>query len=155
MPHNHSDVTVQMLIDTMIWRFFLLFFLASGIQPVMVSLRRSHTNVSDFTHGGRGVKGGGYCRPRVEPRYWNEGCELQTTGMTYALARSRSNIAALGLNPEAVYHRNPHQINQIPGKEFGTYNLFFDLGSCSLVSVSVRIIQPCIYTGLENQRKSA
>ena len=86
----------------------------------MVSLRRSHTNVSDFTHGGRGVKGGGYCRPRVEPRYWNEGCELQTTGMTYALARSRSNIAALGLNPEAVYHRNPHQINQIPGKEFCT-----------------------------------
>ena len=97
-------------------KIFLLFFLASGIQPVMVSLRRSHTNVSDFTHGGRGVKGGGYCRPRVEPRYWNEGCELQTTGMTYALARSRSNIAALGLNPEAVYHRNPHQINQIPGK---------------------------------------
>jgi len=91
----------------------------SGIQPVMVSLRRSHTNVSDFTHGGRGVKGGGYCRPRVEPRYWNEGCELQTTGMTYALARSRSNIAALGLNPEAVYHRNPHQINQIPGLPHG------------------------------------
>ena len=113
---------------------FFAFFLASGIQPVMVSLRRSHTNVSDFTHGGRGVKGGGYCRPRVEPRYWNEGCELQTTGMTYALARSRSNIAALGLNPEAVYHRNPHQINQIPGKEF-FYNLLFCLylGSFSLV----------------------
>ena len=113
---------------------FFAFFLASGIQPVMVSLRRSHTNVSDFTHGGRGVKGGGYCRPRVEPRYWNEGCELQTTGMTYALARSRSNIAALGLNPEAVYHRNPHQINQIPGKEFFTTFCFaFTLSSFSFV----------------------
>ena len=114
-------------------KIFFAFFLASGIQPVMVSLRRSHTNVSDFTHGGRGVKGGGYCRPRVEPRYWNEGCELQTTGMTYALARSRSNIAALGLNPEAVYHRNPHQINQIPGKEFCTTFCFaFTLGLLAL-----------------------
>ena len=70
----------------------------------MVSLRRSHTNVSDFAHGGRK---GGYGHRQQTSRYWNEGCELQT-GMY--LARSRSNIAALGLNPEAVY-RPSSQIN--------------------------------------------
>ena len=92
------------------------FISASGIQPVMVSLRRSHTNVSDFAHGhGRGKGGYGGCRGQPNPRYWNDGCELQT-GMY--LARSRSNIAALGLNPEAVVYRHPsNQIitQQIPG----------------------------------------
>ena len=82
----------------------------------MVSLRRSHTNVSDFAHGhGRGKGGYGGCRGQPNPRYWNDGCELQT-GMY--LARSRSNIAALGLNPEAVVYRHPsNQIitQQIPG----------------------------------------
>lgn len=79
----------------------------------MVSLRRSHTNVSDFAHRGKGGYGG--CRGQPNPRYWNDGCELQT-GMY--LARSRSNIAALGLNPEAVVYRHPsNQIitQQIPG----------------------------------------
>ena len=80
----------------------------------MVSLRRSHTNVSDFTHGGRAKGGYGGCR---QPnRYWNEGCEIQS-GTMY-LARSRSNIAALGLNPEAVY-RPSTQITQIPGLPHG------------------------------------
>ena len=54
--------------------------------PVMVSLRRSHTNVADLPRKG------------FRPRY-HEGCELP--GLY--VARSRSNIAAMGLNPENVY----------------------------------------------------
>ena len=54
--------------------------------PVMVSLRRSHTNVADLPRKG------------FRPRYY-DGCELP--GLY--VARSRSNIAALGLNPENVY----------------------------------------------------
>lgn len=54
--------------------------------PVMVSLRRSHTNVADLPRKG------------FRPRYY-EGCELP--GLY--VARSRSNIAAMGLNPENVY----------------------------------------------------
>ena len=65
---------------------------SNGIQ--MVSLRRSHTNVADFSR-----------RRPPQTRYWNEGCELPSYGPMY-LARSRSNIAALGLNPEAVYRPN-------------------------------------------------
>lgn len=64
----------------------------AGIQ--MVSLRRSHTNVADFGRPGKGFR---------SSRYWNEsGCDVNSTTGLY-LARSRSNIAALGLNPEAVY----------------------------------------------------
>ena len=54
--------------------------------PVMVSLRRSHTNVADLPRKG------------FRPRYY-EGCELP--GLY--VARSRSNIAAMGLKPENVY----------------------------------------------------
>ena len=72
-------------------------------QPVMVSLRRSHTNVADFS-----ARKASYGRPN---RYWNhEGCELPSGGLY--LARSRSNIAALGLNPEAVYR--PSQLHHLP-----------------------------------------
>lgn len=61
----------------------------------MVSLRRSHTNVADF------ARPKGFTR---SSRYWNEsGCDVNSTNGGLYLARSRSNIAALGLNPEAVY----------------------------------------------------
>lgn len=52
-------------------------------MPILVNLRRSHTNVGDLP-----------------------GTGLRKPGMY--LARSRSNIAALGLNPEAVYRPSSH-----------------------------------------------
>ena len=65
--------------------------------PVMVSLRRSHTNVAEF--GGGGKRGHFSSRPRYFDPHQSELPVLYT-------ARSRSNIAALGLNgPEVVYHR--------------------------------------------------
>lgn len=68
-------------------------------QMAVVSLRRSHTNVADF-----GAVRRTYAVSK--PRYWNETpagavTASELTGMFGA--RSRSNIAALGLNPEAVY----------------------------------------------------
>ena len=65
--------------------------------PVMVSLRRSHTNVADF-----GASKNRHFASR--PRYFDQS-ELP---VLYT-ARSRSNIAALGLNPEVVYRPLPNQ----------------------------------------------
>ena len=70
--------------------------------PVIVSLRRSHTNVADF--GAKRSAGHFASRPRYFADHQSEHLPVMYT------ARSRSNIAALGLNhPEVVYRPLPNQ----------------------------------------------
>lgn len=78
--------------------------LPAGLPPppppaVMVSLRRSHTNVADF-----GAK-----RPHFAARGHARGYFEQSEMPVLYTARSRSNIAALGLNPDVVYRPLPNQ----------------------------------------------
>ena len=73
--------------------------------PVIVSLRRSHTNVADF---GAVKRSAGHFASR-HPRYFADHHQSEHLPVLYT-ARSRSNIAALGLNhPEVVYRPLPNQ----------------------------------------------
>ena len=76
--------------------------------PVIVSLRRSHTNVADF---GAVKRSAGHFASRVQPRYFAADHHQSKDHLPVLYtARSRSNIAALGLNhPEVVYRPLPNQ----------------------------------------------